>query len=114
MVFDIRKHCQGLNEIAASRRVGVRHSLAPLVPPKKTIEKKTIFATRYFVHHHENDVYLKDIKENYERGDVFDKSCFYSTFLFKRNIEFIFIHEVCDSPPLFKSTVSTSYNIFVV
>lgn len=40
MVFDIRKHCRGLNETAASRRVGVRHSLAPLVPPKKTIEKK--------------------------------------------------------------------------
>lgn len=46
MVFDIRKHCQGLNEIAASRRVGVRHSLAPLVPPKKTIEKKNQYSLR--------------------------------------------------------------------
>ena len=35
--------------------------------------------------------------------DVYDKSPFYSTFSFKKNIEFIFIHEVCDSPPLFNT-----------
>lgn len=92
--------------------VGVLHSLAPLVPPKRTIKKKVAFATRHFVRHPKNDVYLKVIKD-YKRPSVLNELTFLINHYFIRHIHSmeiwnLFIHEVCDSPPLFKTIAHAS------
>lgn len=114
------KDSQTLSKFKKENALSSLRGCPPLIsipcPTKKTVKKKndSLRAILYVIP--KTDVYLKVIKDwvPLKARDIYDKSPFYSTFSFKNNIEFIFIHEVFDSPPLFNMIAHVLEKSFVV